>query len=490
MEYLIGLDLGTKSCKAIAINYDGTILASTSRKYGLMFRDHKIVEQDPEDWWKACILCLRDIVEAIGSQVKAIGISSQANTLILLNGEEKVLANAISWLDGRSLEEVRELTNIYGLNNIHQITGLIPNAGFTAPKLLWMKKYRKELLEYTKHIMFSPQSYIIHKLTGEIVVDKSLASFSMLYNIRKERWFGELFETIGISMDLMPNILYSHEVVGELKREISLKLGLDRNVRVVVGGHDQCCAALGAGLIKSNFLVDSTGTASAIIGMLDKIPNTIPEGIMCYHYVIPNKWTILGTLSTSGALLDFYLKMINREMGYEKFEEMARKISVGSDGLIVLPYLSGSFRPGISPNVKGAILGITLSHSIYHIYRAIMEAIGFETKYFLDIIEELGYTIEKVINVGGGSKSMLWREIKANIFGKRVLKPYISDTAPLGASILAGIGTSIYNSFEEAVKKTIRIEGETNPTEEKYYRYQSLYKKYLKCISILSQISC
>ena len=426
MKCLIGLDIGTRNCKAYAIDINGKIIAKVSRAYDLIFPSPGMVEQDPEDWWRASFECIKEIINRTKAEVLAIGLSSQANTLLLLDKEGKALMNAISWLDQRSTKEVIDLNMKFGEDEIHNITGMIPNPGFVASKILWFKKKREQLLRKTRIILFSPQSYIAYKLTGKFVVDRSLASFSMLYNIRRENWFNELLEFTGINEKLLPEILNSHEVVGEIKNEIKKKLGLKRDVMLIIGAHDQCCAALGAGLLDKSTIVDSTGTASAIIGFLDELPNKIPRNLLCYHYVIPRKWTILGTLSASGALIDWFLRLLGKRDIYRKMEEKARNVKAGSNDVIVLPYFSGSFRSEIPQQIKGAILGLTLSHEAHHIYRAIMEAISFEIKYFLEIIEEISHPINRVISVGGGSKSRLWREIKANVFGKPILRPLIA----------------------------------------------------------------
>ena len=476
LKYLVGADLGTSGVKLYITDYEGRVVTVVREKYGLIFRGPDIVEQNPEDWWNAFSKCLRKVAEKY--EVSAIALSSQANTLLLLDEKGRVLSNAISWLDQRSFKEVNELIEAFGLKYLHQKTGMIPNPGFTAPKLLWLKKNKKDLLSRAKKILFSPQSYIAYKLTGKIAVDRSLASFSMLYDIRKEDWLSEVVEFTGIEADLLPTIHYSYEVVGHIRSEIAFKLRLSTKIPVIIGAHDQCCAALGAGVYCQGPVVDSTGTAGVILYVAEKLPEEIPESLLVYHYVFPGKWTALGTLSASGALIDWLIEFTGRKLSHEEFEREAEKVPAGSNGVRVVPYFSGSFRPGVPPDARGAILGLTLFHKPHHVYRAIMEAIAFELKYYLETIKNLGYPLSKVIAVGGGAKSRLWRKIKANVFELPVLKPKITDTAPLGACILAGIGSGAFKNIEDAMR-IVSIEEEVKPNKELIIIYRKLYKNYL-----------
>jgi len=478
---LLGLDLGTTGCKAYAISYEGELLAEVSRSYELTFPGPGLVEQNPEDWWRAAVYCIKELSVGKGLEITSISLSSQANTLVLMGSEGKALTTAISWLDQRSVREVDEMVNVFGDEELHSKTGMMPGAGFTAPKLLWIRKHRRDLLVKAKAILFSPQSYVAYKLTGKYLVDRSLASFSMLYDIWSKKWFSEVLDFIGVDESLLPDLLYSCELAGYVKKEVSSKLGFKNEVPMVIGAHDQCCAALGAGVIAPGPVVDSTGTASAIIYVTDTLPRKVPRELFVYHYVVRDKWTLLGTLSASGALVDWFLGLFTEfgtNVSHEALEEEARKIIAGSEGVFIIPYFSGSLRPGIPHYARGSILGLTLSHGAPHIYRAIMEAIAFELKYYLEVIRSLNYPIRRAISVGGGAKSRLWKEIKANVFNLPVAKPRITNTAPLGACILAGIGAGVYRSLEEAAK-LVRAEEEIGPDKGLVEVYDQLYKQYL-----------
>jgi len=476
LKYLVGADLGTTGVKLYVVDYEGRIVNVVRKSYELIFQDPRLIEQNPDDWWAAFISCLKKVAKRYN--VSAIALSSQANTLLLLNERGHLLSNAISWLDQRSFKEVNELIESFGSKYLHQKTGMIPNPGFTAPKLLWLKKNKRNLLSKAKKILFSPQSYIVYKLTGEVAVDRSLASFSMLYDLSKRTWFSEILEYIGVDSNLLPDVYYSYEVVGYVKNEIASRLGLSTGIPVVIGAHDQCCATLGAGVYSQGPVVDSTGTAGVVFYVAEKLPREIPESLLVYHYVFQDTWAILGTLSASGALINWLIEFTGGKFSHEKLEREAEKIPAGSDGVIVIPYFSGSFRPDVPTGAKGAILGLTLFHKPHHVYRAVMEAIAFELKYYLETIRSLGYPLSEVIAVGGGAKSRLWRKIKANVFELPVLKPEITDTAPLGACILAGIGSGIFKNIGEAVK-IVSFEEKIKPNKDLVNTYRKLYEKYL-----------
>jgi len=487
LKYLIGLDLGTSSCKAIAIDLNGNIVAEASESYELKIRG-EYIEQRPEDWWASTINCLLKIIRHLRSGIVAIGISSQANTLLTVNKDNIPLMDAISWLDQRSREELHEIIQTMGYENIHNSTGMIPNAGFTAPKVLWLRRRRKQLFSRSTKLLFSPQSYIVSKLTGRYVVDRTLASFSMLYNIRKGHWWSDMIELLELDEDMLPEVVESHQEIGELKSDIVKRLGLEHPVSIVIGAHDQCCAALGAGLTDASTIVDSTGTASAIVSMIEKLPSKIPKDLLCYHYVIPNSWTILGTISASGALVDWFLKLMGLTKSYKSIEKLAEKISIGSNGIIVLPYFSGGFRSNVPWRSRGAIIGLTLVHDTQHIYRAIMESLAFECKYFLDTIRSLNPSVKRVVLVGGGTKSRLWMRIKTNVYNLKVLVPTVTDTAPLGAAIIAGVGTGIFKDYHSATSKLIQFRESITPNENYVKAYEGLYRRYMALSTELSNV--
>ncbi len=486
MGYLVGLDIGTTSCKAYALAPSGAVVAKTSKSYELSFGPEGRVEQNPEDWWLAVVSCLRELASKV-SDVEALSVSSQANTLVLLGDDRRPLGAAISWLDQRSASEVNEIVREVGLSELRRRTGLMPGAGFTAPKLLWAS--RRGLLAKARAVLFSPQSYVLLKLTGELVVDRTLASFSMLYDLRRRGWLPEILALVGLDEEALPRLVESCDVVGSLRREVAAEVGLSPDTVVVAGAHDQCCAALGAGLTGPGTVVDSAGTASAVMSVLDSLPDEIPGGLMCYHYLAPGKWTALGTVSASGALLSWILKLAGMPGGHGTLEARAGELSAGSDGVVVIPYFSGSFRPGVPHDARGAILGLTLGHGPHHLYRAALEALAFEARFFVEAIKAAGGRVRLVVSVGGGARSRLWREIKAGVLRVPVAKPVETDTAPLGAAILAGVGSGAFRDLSEGASKVVRVEEVVEPDRELAEAYDGLYRRYLEVAAEASRLT-
>jgi len=496
---LVGIDLGTQSCRSIVFNEVGQMMAYAYKDYPLIHSKPTWIEQNPEDWWRAVSFTMREALrkEKIHPrEIAGISIATQANTPTPVDDFGRPRRFAISWLDTRCKPQCSQMAEILSENRIYQITGQQLMSNFAAPKLMWIRKNEPEIFRNTKKFLL-PEDFILYKLTGKFVTDLSLASFSLLFDIHKLKWSEEMLDMVGISSDLLPELHPSGTVIGEVGEGASKETGLKKGTPVVAGGHDQCCAAIGAGVVHPGYALCSTGTACAIMSIQNRPILDPGRRLICYVHAVPNRWILLGALSTAGIVLRWFrdefcsveVDMANK-LGMDPYDILMRKaeaVEPGAEGVIVLPYFSGAFTPRMNDKARGVIFGLTLHHGKQHLVRALIEAVAFEIRCNLEVMEELGSSIKEIRLVGGAAKSPLWRQVKADVTGKPVLSPNIKEAGSLGAAILAGVGTGIYRDIDEGVRQAMTISERHEPREELYERYTCLYGIYNKVYDSLTE---
>ena len=486
---IIGVDLGTQTCRSIMFDEDGRKIVASSASYDLKYVKPRWVEQDPNDWWNAVKTTLRNVMmksKASPTDIDAISFSSQANALVLLDGDGEPVYPVISWLDTRSEKEVEFLRERLTEENIYKTTGMILAPGFSPPKILWVKRNLPSIFSKIRKIVFT-EDYIIYKLAGEFAIDYSLISFSMLFDVNKACWAHDILDTIGVTPDMFSKPYPSGTLIGELTAEVADEIGLKRGTPIIVGGHDQCCAAVGAGVIEHGMVLNSIGTAQATLCVSDKPFHDSKMRVLRYIHALPErKWVLLRTISSAGILLRWFCENFcsaEAEVAkgmetspYSLLDREAEAIEPGSEGLFVIPFFD---------EAEGVIYGLSLSHGKPHLYRALLESIGFEVRRSIDIIEDLGITVRDIRMVGGGAKSLLWRKIISNQTNKTISVPRETEAAALGAAILAGVGAKVYKDVYDGVKNAVKIIDSEKPEEDIVAIYDSAFKKYLEIVNRL-----
>jgi len=451
MALLIGIDLGTTGCKAVVYSDSGTSLGESYLEYGLITLSDVMIEQDPHAWWDLTKRAIGLALAAAGADrrtVRGLAVSSQGISFVLLDAEGQPLGNAINWLDGRATHECAQILTRYPAETLFRATGKRAAPSYVLPKLLWIRKHQPEIWRQARGLLMG-HDYLVYRLCGERVTDHSMAGGTLLYDLQGLDWSQELFDAFGIPRHLLPPVRWSGAPAGTLLPLVAEELGLSPDVVVAVGGQDQKCAALGAGIEDGSATV-SLGTASAIVQVMDR-PATDPRmRIPTFTFVQPSRWVLEGVVGTAAGSLRWYRDTVAPGIPYSTLDAEAASVPPGSDGVLFYPHLGGAGSPHWLSTARGAFHGLSLATTRGHLTRAVLEGIAYQIRENLTVTEEIGGPVTRVILFGGGAKSSLWREIIGDVLGRPVAWTQTAETAGLGAAMLAGLGCGVYASLDEA----------------------------------------
>jgi xylulokinase len=485
---LIGLDIGTTGCKVVLFDEAGSILANASREYSVDIPYPGWAEQDAESVWRLAQDALRQVVSAAGRQdIAALGLSVQGEAVMPVDEAGRALRPAILGMDTRTGAQNAWLRERFGARHLFERTGMPVHTINTLPKLLWLKQEEADLWARA-HRFLLYEDFLIHKMTGEAVISRCLASRTQLYDIPNDCWSPEILEALELDGDRLATVRPSGTAVNPMRLELSEGLGLKQPPLVVTGGHDQACGALGVGLTRPGLAMVSTGTAEVVeVAMASPVLNeTLYEGnISVYAHTVDGLYVSM-TLNHSGGLL---LRWFRDALGQEEMREAA---ATGGDAydlllkdapseptkLLLLPHFAGSGTPTFDTTSKGAILGLTLSTNKAALAKAILEGLTFELRTNLDLLRNGGIEIRELRAIGGGARSELWLQLKADITGIPVVVPRITEAAGWGAALLAGMGAGRYADAAGVADDALRLERRFEPDPERTARYEERYGLY------------
>ncbi len=492
MSYLIGIDLGTSGMKTALFDQQGKTIASATREYPLYQPQNGWAEQDPRHWWEACMVTLRQVMEQSGAEkaeVAGVGLSGQMHGLVLLDEQGEVLRNSILWCDGRTGAECEEITQTIGAQRLIELTANPALTGFTAGKILWVRKHEPELYARCRHILL-PKDYLRYKLCGVFATEVSDASGMNLLDVPNRRWSAEVLQKLDIDPALLPEVHESYKVTGAITRQAAEQTGLAAGTPVVGGAGDNAAAAIGTGVVESGKAFTTIGTSGVIFAHSDTV--TIDPGgrVHTFCSAVPGAWTVMScTLSAGGSLQwfrnNFCMAEVQtaRGMGkdpYYLMDQQAERVPIGANRLLYLPYLMGERSPLLDPNARGVFFGLSSIHTRWDMLRAVMEGVIYSQRQCLDILREMGVPFEEMLATGGGAVSPLWRQMMADLYECPVVTINNKEGPALGAAILAGVGAGVYTDVQSACKAIIC----TNPPQQpiagntaQYKPYYALYKE-------------
>lgn len=457
---LLGIDFGTTSVKSVMFDEKFNELASTLQDYTLKTQGDR-VEFEAEKYFELLVNAINEAKAK--APIDALAIDTQCETLILTDEDGNAVRDAIVWLDNRAVKEAEIIEKQFGRKKVYEVTGQPEiTATWPAAKLLWVKNNEPEVWAKTKKI-FLLEDYLLYKLTGKFVTEKTLQSSSLYFDVRNGSWWDEILEFIGVEKSMLPELLDSGVLVGEYD-----------GIKVVTSAMDQVAGAVGAGVIKEGIISEMTGTTMAIFMPTEKMPRYDENSFVPCHYNFDGGYALLSWSATAGMALKWFQKSFLSDKTFSEVDEMAEKIAVGSDGVTFLPYLCGSTMPKYNPDARGSFTGLTPEHTPAHFARAIMESVACMLKSNLDY---LGVPVEEIRIMGGGAKSPLWCSMKTNLTGKKLVTLKNKETACLGSAILAGVGGGAFSSVEEACKN-IATDKVYLPTGEDYTAVYENFKKY------------
>jgi len=494
-DYLLGIDLGTTACKTGIFDANGNRVALASKEYPLYTPYPSYVEQDTEDWWNAVVETLKEVLDASRidpKDIKGIGTGGPCYGHVFLDSSGNVLRRAITFQDRRATKQAEWIMQNLSEEKRFEFTGipLRMDSSFSICRLLWIKENEPEILEKTDKVL-QPKDFINFKLTGSFATD-SLSAASLV-NIMDNKYHEEYFDLLGIPIHIVPEVRNSFEIMGKITKEISEITGLCPDTPVVTGWMDGTCCCIGSGMVEHGRANDLSGTAENT-GLMSK-DFAFEEGLMVGP--IFDLFFIGGGTSAGGYSLKWFrdtfgqieIHMADQLSGFSSYMLLdieAESIPPGSDNLIFLPYIKGERAPIWDPDAKGLFIGITERHTRAHFIRAIMEGVAYSIRHILEIAEKAsGIYAEEIRVAGGGGKSDIWNQIKADVLGRRFLKLKELEVGALGGAMLAGMGINTFKDQREASNKMVHIEKIIEPNMENHKRYDKLFNIYMQLYPLL-----
>lgn len=480
MPFFIAIDLGTTGCRSIVFDEQLHCMASSYREYGLITPCDKWVEQDAEQWWRLTQETVCEAVRAASidiDQVKGIAVSSQGITIIPVDKQLAPLQNAISWLDVRAEEQAEWLRRDFGNREMFTLTGKQINAAYSLPKILWLKKHREAVFSSAWKFLM-PLDFITEKLTGNCVTDHTMASGTLLYDIKAKTWSSRILEQYGLTTDHLPTLKWSGEIAGFLTAEVAEALHLKAGCPVAVGAQDQRCASLSVGL-RPGVMSISLGTSGAICKYWDA-PHT--EGDMRIGwsaYVNENSWVTEGVINTAAASLRWLRDTMFPGIEYQEIDAEAEASLNRGSALLFYPYLNGPSSPDNYPESTGCFHGVSLSTQRGDFALAVLEGVAFQIRIMLEAMQAYE-NVHTLVLFGGGAKSALWAQIIADITGVCIEVPETAEAAGAGAAILAGIAAGTFDRNHTPVlqhNRSYQPSGRRAAYEAKFQAYRQLEKK-------------
>ena len=458
MKYLLGVDIGTTSLKAAVFDENARPVKSVTKDYTLETKGD-FVEFPAESYWDLFSEALEEL--SADYEISAMSIDTQCETLILTDENGNPITKAVVWLDNRAAKQAEEIDARFGVKKVYEVTGQPEiTATWPASKLLWFRENKPEIFGEIKKV-FLLEDYLLYRMTGRFVTERTLQSSSLYFDIKNFDWWDEMLEFIGLDKACLPEILPSGEIIGEYK-----------GITVVTGAIDQIAGAIGAGIVRKGVVSEMTGTTMVVFVPSDDMPEFNPDSKIPCHVNYDGKYCLLSWTPTAGIALKWFKNNFCENFSFRELDELAEKVEPGSAGLTFIPYLCGSTMPKYNPDAKGVFYGLTMEHGRAHAVRSILEAVSCMLKGNLDY---LGLDCDEIRTMGGGASSPLWCQIKADMTGKKIVTLKNDETACLGSAILAGVATGVFESVEKACDMAVETKREFVPSGADY---TECYKRY------------
>lgn len=483
MEYCIGIDIGTTNLKVILFDLMGNIVSSafSSNPVYIEGKFHYFL---PDEIWGMVKNLINKVAAEVKGEVASVAVASIAESVIPIGGNGEVLFPAIAWYDERTEEQVRWVIERLEPNIIYGITGLYPLPKYSINKILWMKKYKREIFDKTK-IWLPMSDFIAYKLSGEIATDYSQASRFMAFDLRSKDWSGKILDALEIPRETLPKPLPSGTVLGEVRKADDL--GIKSKAVVTTGGHDHICGAFIVGCYKRGLLLDSMGTAETFLLSLRNLPSiSLTEespNIVLGAHVMKDTYTFQLGIPFSGGLIEWTTNLMqaltvlkNKSRMIEYFSKLAEESPPGSNGFFCLPHFSGSTVPIRDIHSKGVFLGLRRDHTPSDMARGILEGLSFEAKFIIKELEKFD-SIRKVVGIGGGAKNLFWLKIKSSVINKEIEIPKITEATAMGAAFLGVLGIRLFKDEDEIIKNTYKVYTVIEPDNRLSSLYEELFER-------------
>ena len=482
--YYIGVDLGTSALKLVMMKGNGELVKTVSKEYPLYFPRSGWSEQKPEDWFIVVKEGLKEIAAGLDDKIGGISFGGQMHGLVILDKDDNVLRPAILWNDGRSTEETDYLNNVIGKEKLSELTANIAFAGFTAPKILWVKNNEPEIFAKISKIML-PKDYISYMLSGSFSTDYSDASGMLLLDVKNKKWSKEMIDICSISEDMLPKLYESFEVVGAIKPELAKELGLNDDIKIVAGAGDNAAAAIGTGTVGEGACNISLGTSGTVFISSKNFGVDSFNALHSFAHADGN-YHLMGCMLSAASCNKWWMEEILKTKDFAK--EQSDIDNLGENNVFFLPYLMGERSPHNDPDAAGTFIGMRMDTKREDMTLAVFEGVTFALRDSLEVARSLGIKIEKTMICGGGAKSPLWKRLVANILNVEVEVPVSEEGPGFGAAILAAVGCGEYESVENASKSIIKIKEKIKPEADLVVKYEEKYQKFKKIYPALKDV--
>lgn len=494
-DLLLAIDQGTSGCKLTIFDLDGQVIADTTKAYPTNYPDKDFVEQDCEQWWQVSVEGIKEMLHQKNinpKAIKGIGVDGISWACIPIDESGDVLYPTMIWLDRRAKDEVQWMKDTVGEETLIELSGNPVDPAYITPKMLWLKNNEPEIFAKTWKFLQS-NAFIVYRLTGQISQDYSQGYGFHFFDMKKGEYNQAMADKLGLSLDMVAPLMNSSDVVGGVTKEVAELTGLVEGTPVVAGGLDAACCTLGAGVVRPGQTQEQGGQAGGMSICMEK-PLIHSKLILGYH-VVPGKWLLQGGTTGGGGTLNWF----NRELGHSEQEEAFREgtnpfvimsneaetIPPGSEGVTFLPYMKGERSPLWSSEAKGVYYGLSFDKTRAHMIRSTMEGVAYSLRHNLETAYEVNANVEKLSSVGGSANSSVWTQLKSDITGCPIEVPYADHATTLGSALLAGVGVGLYSSFEEAVKRTVKIQKTYEPNVNNIETYNDGYMRYKKLSDLL-----
>lgn len=478
----IGIDLGTSSVKLLLTDDKGSILRTASRDYPLIFPQEGWSEQNPLEWKKGTLSALSEILEGIDrTRIKGIGVAGQMHGLVILDENDEVIRPAILWNDGRTQKQTDYLNNVTGKERLSQYTGNIAFAGFTAPKILWLKENEPESFRRIRKIML-PKDYINYILTGVFATDYSDASGMLLLDVKNRCWSEEMLDLCGIKKEMMPSLYESYEIIGRVKEELSLPEAI-----VTAGAGDNAAAAIGTGTVGNGRCNISLGTSGTVFISSDTFSVDEYNSLHSFCHA-DGKYHLMGCMLSAASCNKWFSEEILGEYDFSALQRDIPEEKPGNNSIYFLPYLMGERSPINDTDARGVFLGLSLDTGRQDMVLAVLEGVAFAIRDSFEVAKSLGINIKESCLVGGGAKSPLWRKILANVLGIRLNILKTEQGPGMGGAILAMVASGVYKDINEACERLTEIAETIEPDKKLSALYEDRYNKYRQIYPALKSV--
>jgi len=481
MSALLGIDVATTGAKALLIDETGAVIASATADYFLSTPRPLWSEQSPADWWAGVVACVRRVLaqgDVDPAAVAAVGLTGQMHGLVLLDEAGRVLRPAILWNDQRTAAECDWITETVGRERLLALTGNPALPGFTAPKLLWVRRHEPAVYARIAHVLL-PKDYVRYQLTGDYATDMAGASGTLWLDVPGRRWSAEMLSALEVPPGWLPPVHEGPQVTGAISPAAAGETGLRPGTPVVAGGGDQAAQAVGVGAVRPGVVALTLGTSGVVFAPTAE-PVVEPQGrLHAFCHAAPGRWHLMGVMLSAGGSLRWYRDTLAPGVAFDELLAPIADVPAGSEGLLFLPYLTGERTPHPDPLARAAFVGLTVRHTPAHLTRAVLEGVAFGLRDSVELLRAAGAAPPTQVRIsGGGARSPRWRQIIADVLPAELVTVNTVEGAAYGAALLAGVGAGVWPDVAAACEAVVQPTSRVTPRAEVAARYQVLYDCY------------